>query len=245
MILLNKDSWEAVTTKLKGKGLFAKKDLDPGIVVGDYLGKVVRTAEVDLTSEKGNFYLMYYHDQASIYPDLEKPGIHLVNHSCEPNLGFFTFQGHILFFTLRKIFAGEELSVNYMLSPKDSFCEPCNHICKCGSKFCTKSMHLFQERYQKWRDFQTLQEKKTKKKRISYNKGLPALESYPKLVPDHPIYSLFGTTTKPAKVLTDINLPTSANLRKLIRQSGKRLEFPNLNKRILAIEKDLVISEKM
>lgn len=197
MILLNEDSWEVKPTKYKGDGLFAKKEIKPGIVIGDYLGKVLRTAEADIPSEKESFYLMYYHDQASIFPDLTKPGIHLLNHSCMPNCAFFTFHGHILFFTLRKIFAGEELTVNYMLSPQDEFCNPCPHICKCESEFCTGTMHLSEDRYLKWREFQESQAKKTKRKRIAYNKDLPPLTSYPKLIPAYPIYNLLSSPKKP------------------------------------------------
>lgn len=245
MILLEKDYWEVKTTKNKGQGLFAKKDLGPGVVIGDYLGKVLRNAEIDIPKEQESFYLMYYHDQASIYPNLEKPGIHLLNHSCIPNCALFTDQGHILFFTLRHIFAAEELTVAYMLSPKTSFCEPCNHTCKCGSKLCTNSMHLSEERYDKWRSFQELQVRKTKRKRISYNKSLPPLTSYPKIIPDHQIYSLFGTTIKPAKRLTHTSLPSLKKLRKLIRQTGRTLEFPSLNKRIAGVADNLVISERL
>lgn len=245
MILLGKSYWEVKTTKNKGKGLFAKKDILPGAVIGDYLGKVLRNREIDIPSEKEGFYLMYYHDRASIYPDLKKPGVHLFNHSCTPNCALFTYQGHILFFGLRHIFAGEELTVAYMLSPKEGFCEPCNHVCKCNSKFCTKSMHLSQEGYIKWRSFQDSQAKKTKRKRISYNKDLPPLSSYPRLIDDHPIYNLFGTTTKSSERLTSTSLPTVKEVRRLIRETGRTLEFPSLNKKIFGVMDNLVISESL
>src|SRR5687768_10758672 len=84
MFLLDASYWEVKTTKEKGRGVFAKKDIAPGIVIADYLGRVIKTAEED-TSEKDGLYLLYYHDYASIYPaDLEAEGFHLVNHSCVP-----------------------------------------------------------------------------------------------------------------------------------------------------------------
>lgn len=245
MILLEKNYWEVKQTKSKGKGLFAKKYIQPGVVIGDYLGKVLRTAEVDIPEEKENFYLMYYHDLASIFPNLKKPGVHLLNHSCMPNCAIFIYHGHILFFSLRKIFAGEELTVAYMLSPKDEFCNPCTHICKCESKFCSQSMHLPAERYAKWRSFQEEQERKTKRKRISYNDDLPPLSSYPKLIPDHQIYSLYGNTAKPSKSLAYTTLPPIKELRKLIRKSGRTLEFPLINKRVVGVQDNLVISESL
>ncbi len=244
MILLEKNSWEVKATNNRGQGLFATKDIAPGTVVGDYLGKVLRTAEIDIPEEKENFYLMYYHDKASIYPDLTKSGVHLFNHSCMPNCGLFTFQGHVLFFSLKYIFAEEELTVSYMLPPKDSFCNPCNHICNCGSKFCRKTMHQSQEEYDKWRIFQDDQSKKTKRKRVTYGKELAPLPTYPKSLPDNSIYSLFGTTNKSSKVLDVKKMPSVKQLRKLIRNSGRVLEFPTFNLKVYGIEDDQVVSEK-
>ena len=83
MFLISKDYWEVRETKEKGRGVFAKKGIAAGTVVGDYLGRVIKTAEYDLDRDKEGLYLMYLTDEASIYPDLKKPGLHLFNHSCE------------------------------------------------------------------------------------------------------------------------------------------------------------------
>ncbi len=68
MFFLPKDSWEVKKTKEKGRGVFTKADIPPGTVIGDYLGKVIRTAEDELYDTEDSFYLMYYHDRASLYP---------------------------------------------------------------------------------------------------------------------------------------------------------------------------------
>jgi SET domain-containing protein len=180
MISLSSKYWEIKDTKNKGRGLFAKMDIPKGLIIGDYLGKVIHPKDAVVDEE--NFYLMYYHDRAAIVPDLEKTGVHLLNHACIPNSFLYTYKGHTLVFTLKNIFKGEELTIPYLLSPKDNFCNPCLHICKCGNLKCTKTMHLTKEQYAKWRVINDLWSSKTKRQRISYGKDLPQLSSYPKTI---------------------------------------------------------------
>lgn len=190
MFLLEDDWWQIKVTREKGLGVFAKKEIKEGIIIGDYLGKVIRTADYDLDRDKKGLFLMYFTDEASIYPNLNKPGIHLLNHSCTPNCWIYTYCGHTLFFALRKINPGEELTISYLLSPKDETCNPCTHICKCSSKFCSGTMHLSRDKYEKWQKFQNEEKKKSKKPKVVFGKNLPKLTSYPKTIPDNPIYTL-------------------------------------------------------
>ena len=118
MFLIPEDHWEVRCTKEKGKGIFAKKEIKAGTIIGDYLGKIIKTAEYDLDKDKKGLFLMYFTDRASIYPDLKKPGIHLLNHSCSPNCWIYTFKGHTLFFALRKIEPGEEPHNFLLTQPK-------------------------------------------------------------------------------------------------------------------------------
>jgi hypothetical protein len=180
MILLSSKYWEIKNTRNKGRGLFAKMDIPKGLIIGDYIGKVIHPKDAIVDEE--NFYLMYYHNTAAIAPDLEKPGVHLLNHACIPNSFLYTYKGHTLAFTLRKIAKGEELTIPYLLSPKDDFCKPCLHICKCGNLKCTKTMHLSKEQYVKWRALNGKWANKTKRERIRYGKQLPMLSSYPKTI---------------------------------------------------------------
>src|ERR1035437_4362700 len=139
MILLLDKYWEIKNTKNKGRGIFAKIDIPQGLIIGDYIGKVIHPKDAVVDEE--NFYLMYYHDTAAISPDLKQPGIHLLNHSCVPNAWLYIYKGHTLAFALKKISKGEELTIPYLLSPIDEFCAPCLHVCKCGDLQCTGTMH--------------------------------------------------------------------------------------------------------
>ena len=240
MILLPADSWEIKITEKKGRGIFVTEDIDPGKVIGDYIGRVIKTAEED-TSQKDGLYLMYYHDYASLYPtDIHAPGVHLINHSCAPNCWIFTYKGHTLFFTLRKIFAGEELTASYLLSP-DASCDPCEHVCRCENVICTQTMHLPEEQFKTWNSFSQEQGEQTKRARIRYGHELSHLSAYPDTIPDHPIYTLFGNLENPSLTLTDDKLPSTQKLRSLIRESGRTLSFPSLKNTVLGIQNEKVI----
>lgn len=182
MILLSNDFWEIRKVKGKGRGIFALKNIPKGIIIGDYIGKVLHPRDVVI--DERNFYTMYYHDHAVISPDLKKSGVHLLNHSCKPNCWLYIYKGHTLAFAIRNIKKGEELTIPYLLPPIGKFCNPCPHICHCGNKKCTGTMHLSKEKYDLWRKITGRQSKETKRERIRYGKDLSSLLSYPKNIPE-------------------------------------------------------------
>jgi SET domain-containing protein len=181
MILLSNAYWEIKPTPNKGRGVFAKKDISKGTIIGDYIGKIIHPQDSFVDEE--NFYLMYYHDRAAIAPNLQKSGVHLLNHSCLPNSWLYIYKGHTLAFSRRRIAKGEELTIPYLLSPKDKFCSPCLHICTCGHTQCSRTMHLSKEKYDTWRKLNDKWSKKTKRARIIYGKDLSLLSLYPKKIP--------------------------------------------------------------
>lgn len=180
MILLANDYWEIKETTNKGRGLFAKKDIAKGAIIGDYLGKVIHPQDAVINEE--NFYLMYYHDSAAISPDFKTPGVHLLNHSCVPNAWLYIYKGHTLAFALKRISKGEELTIPYLLSPKDEFCNPCLHVCACGHLKCNQTMHLSKDAYDKWRRFNDRWTKQTKREKVVIGQDLSRLLSYPKTI---------------------------------------------------------------
>lgn len=242
MILLDASFWEVKSTINKGRGIFAKKDIPPGKVLGDYIGKVLKTA-VDDTREKDGLYLLYYHDYASVYPeDITSIGIHLVNHSCTPNSWIYSYKGHTLFFSLRKIFAGEEISISYLLPP-DPYCNPCMHQCYCGSTFCTGTMHLSQKQFKVWNTFTEKESKKTKRAPIRYGKLLPKLQTYPQSIADNSVYTLFAHLEKTPDISQDEKLPTLSIIRNHIRTHGTPLTFPKIDITVVGIKDNKIITK--
>ncbi len=181
MFLISVDYWEVKKTKNKGRGIFTKKKIVAGTVIGDYLGKVIKLAEYDLENDKKGFYLMYLTDETGVYPDLSKPGIHLANHSCSANSWIYIYKGHTLFFALRDIDPHEEITISYLLSPNDPHCDPCPHLCKCESKSCIGSMHLSKEKYQLWQHFQDTNSQRSKIEGHVIGENLPPLKDYPQI----------------------------------------------------------------
>jgi hypothetical protein len=197
MFLLSKTYWQVKQTKEKGRGVFAAKKIPSGTVIGDYLGTVIDMAQFDPADDEEHLFLMYFTDHACIYPDDRVPGVHLLNHSCKPNCWIYSYQGHTLFFSLRTIEPGEELTISYLLSPNDGTCKPCTHVCKCGSRFCTGSMHLSFESYVLWQTFLKNERKKTKSVPFRYGEILPKLPAYPETIPNNPIYAKIYSVSIP------------------------------------------------
>jgi SET domain-containing protein len=64
-------------------------------------------------------------------------GSQFINHSCEPNLGRRRIRGRLMFFSVRNIRAGEELTLDYQFRkyvPKT--------VCHCGSPKCRGIINL-------------------------------------------------------------------------------------------------------
>lgn len=242
MFLIPASSWEIKEVPGHGRGAFAKKDIPAGTIIGDYLGRVIHPEEEDDVEKGDHFYLMYYHDYASIYPEVKKPGIHILNHSCTPNVWMYTYKGHTLYFAIRHIFPGEQLTVSYLLSPEDKECKPCTHLCSCGAIFCFQTMHLSERRYNEWAEVHDAQEKKTKRERVKFGELLQPLKEYPKSLPDNPIYTLFGAENKESVKLKDKKVPTKSEIRKIIRETGRTIQFANLNLKVHGVFEDLLIT---
>lgn len=245
MFLIPEDYWEVRKTAKKGRGVFATKDIEAGTIIGDYLGTVIHPKDEDTIDEEENFYLMYYHDTASVFPDLSKPGIYLLNHACTPNSWMYTYKGHTLFFALRHIFPGEELTINYLLSPQDELCAPCTHLCSCDGVICHQTMHLSKKRYEFWSEFHNEEMSRTKAERIRYGKPLKGLDSYPDAPKDHPVYDVFGSMQEKPAVIHDTKLPSLKDIRALIKETGRTLHYPKLNVHILGVTDGHIVSKTM
>lgn len=249
MFLLPTDVWEMRTRtysdnnkKKQNRGIFAKKDIEAGTIIGDYIGLIIPEEKEDDYETSDEMYLMYYDDGVTVYPEVASAGIHVLNHSCEPNCWMYTYKGHTLYFALRKIFKGEELTVSYQLSPLDDDCEPCTHACHCHTPLCTGTMHMEQKKYDTWRDFDDAETEKTQTVKAKPGTVLSLLDKYPERIPDNPIYKLFGSAQKPPVKLPDTKLPSLRTLRKTIRETGKYLTFPKLGITVRGIDDKTIIA---
>lgn len=181
MFLIPASFWEIKKTKDKGRGVFVRQPISEGTLIGDYVGKLVSLKDFDFEKEKKKLYLMYYNDEFGIYPYLGKPGVHLLNHSCSPNCWITKYKNHTIVFALENINKGSELTISYLLPPKVN-CTPCPHKCFCKSIGCTGTMHLSEDGYKKWREFQDKEDKKDSSKTKRVVGELKPLKKYPKVI---------------------------------------------------------------
>jgi len=223
----------------QNRGVFATRPIPAGTVIGDYLGTLIPNEREDAYETGPDLYLMYYDERFSIWPDAATVGIHLVNHACEPNCGIATYRGHTLYYALRKIHPGEELTVSYLLAPIDGECAPCRHACWCETRSCTGSMHQPMARYAAWRLYDEREGRRHPKPNggmeTAYQE-LPPLERYPARIGDRGFFGLYGAADQPPAVLPNDRLPEIAVIRREIRRTGRRLAFPKLGLTVLSTE---------
>lgn len=222
---------EVKETPNKGQGVFATANIPAGTVAADYLGKLIKKQDFD--EKKHGLYDMDYNDTLLILPDPQKNGAQTLNHSCQPNCDTFSYHGHVLLFALRKIFTGEELTYIYNLEPPTpERCNPCWHICRCGSDFCRGTLHIPEKEYKKLAgSINPEEEEYFKNPPVAVGEELPPLDKYPTSISaDAEIYNtLFGFPTKPAQIIKDKILPPLAEIYGQIKESGLRLFLPELN----------------
>ena len=230
--------------KNRGRGAFATHDIPAGTIIGDYLGTLIPDREENHKAQ--GLYCLSVNTSTVILADPKKIGVHLINHSCAPNSAMYPVGNHTIFFARRKIFRGEEITLDYLLGIDPPQCNPCKHYCFCGETFCRGTIHCSLADVNAYVAFEKTIQKKQKwsvqrGQRIRYgNQWLP-LEKYPKSVPDHDIYKLYANEKKTPLRMTGKRLPSLALLRAALRTHGAALLFPSMGSRVVAIEKGRVV----
>jgi len=131
-------------SRIQGYGVFAAAAIPPGRKVIEYTGERLglRKSNARLKRLLGpgrpkRIYMFRLNRYWRIDGAVGGSGAERVNHSCDPNLTVRRIRGHIFFFSLRRIRRGEELSLDYRLSPK-TFRIPC----RCGSPNCRRFLNV-------------------------------------------------------------------------------------------------------
>jgi hypothetical protein len=216
-----------------GRGVFATQDIDGGTIIGDYLGTITKTEDED--EDKYGTYYLWYNDTSSVYADPQKPGVHIINHSCMPNCSMYFYKDRTLFFAVRKIFKGEELTVSYEMGAPDEGCDPCIHGCYCNTPLCKGTWH----NAEKEEDESYVDEYEDGNAKPGTE--LQLLSSYPKSIKDDSAYLIFGSLEHSPAEYEDMTLPAETEIRKRIRETGRRLLFTKLHAEVWGVEDGLII----
>ena len=116
-------------------GVYADEAIPTGRKVIEYTGEKVDLAEFERRKE--TLYLFELDKEWTIDGNVGGSGAEFINHSCEPNLATRILKGHILYFSLRPIAKGEELTVDYNYGDHDELM-----VCGCGSKRCRGTINV-------------------------------------------------------------------------------------------------------
>lgn len=145
----------------RGWGVRTPQALRKGEFICEYVGEIITSDEANergkYYDDKGRTYLFdldyntaaesEYTIDAAMYGNVS----HFINHSCDPNLAVFPCWiehlnmalPHLVFFTLRTIRAGEELTFDYIRAdnedvPYENLSMAARVECRCGADNCRK-----------------------------------------------------------------------------------------------------------
>lgn len=115
---------------LSGLGLICVENIPKGQTIVEYTGKRVSDAKADTLS---NRYIFEVKKNVNIDGSSRKNIARYVNHSCKPNCDYsIRKSGRVFYYALRRIRAGEELTVDYGKEYFDHWIAP--YGCRCGAK---------------------------------------------------------------------------------------------------------------
>jgi len=123
------DKFLLIKSKIQGKGIFATRNYEKGDFVVKLTGEKIKWKYNEKTDRDHCANWTGIGRDLWIDPDFP---LSRINHSCNPNLGI---KGKIMFYAIRDIKAGEELTFDYSTSEKEI-----DWVmgCYCGSKNCRK-----------------------------------------------------------------------------------------------------------
>lgn len=116
---------------IHGKGCFATRRFPRGRKIAEYEGERITSAEANRRASRRILRICDVDERWSIDGSRGGNGSHYINHSCEPNCYMKTLYGHILFFALRDIEPGEEITADYV-----STLHPDHKRCTCKAPTC-------------------------------------------------------------------------------------------------------------
>jgi SET domain-containing protein len=116
---------------INGKGCFATIPFRRRRKIAAYAGERISNKEAKHRSKRPILRICGIDNRWSIDGSRGGNGTHYINHSCMPNAFTRTLYGHLLFFALRDIRPGEEITIDYEATLHSD-----KKKCKCGAASC-------------------------------------------------------------------------------------------------------------
>ena len=128
------------TSTINGRGCFATIPFPRGRKIAEYTGELIPDVEATRRGEKRRVLRICAIDYDwSLDGSRGGNGTHYINHSCDPNAYMKTLYGHVLFFALRDIEPGEEITVDYQTTLHSD-----KKRCYCGAASCRGRINIVQ-----------------------------------------------------------------------------------------------------
>jgi SET domain-containing protein len=125
-------------------GVFADQSIPRGKKVIEYTGERLTISQADerfrrtwVRGGKRPLYMLRLNWRVVLDGASHGSGAERINHSCDPNLKPFKTRGRMWFVTRRRIQSGEELTLDYQVSPD---APPIR--CSCGARHCRGTINV-------------------------------------------------------------------------------------------------------
>ncbi|HVG29407.1 MAG TPA: SET domain-containing protein-lysine N-methyltransferase [Pyrinomonadaceae bacterium] len=129
-------------SKIDGRGCFATQRFAKGRKIVELVGERVSRVEAARRMRgKRRLHICAVDSYWGIDASRGGNGSQFVNHSCRPNTFVRIIHGHVIFFALRDIEPGEELTLDYV----ESY-HPDTKGCRCGAPGCRGTINLIRKK---------------------------------------------------------------------------------------------------
>jgi SET domain-containing protein len=133
---------EVRPSKIDGRGCFATAPFRKGRKIVELVGERVSRVEAARRMRgRRRLHICGIDSYWGIDGSRGGNGSQFINHSCRPNSFIRIIHEHIIFFALRDISPGEEITLDYV----DSY-HPDDYRCRCGAEGCRGSLNLIKQR---------------------------------------------------------------------------------------------------
>ncbi|HMF55389.1 MAG TPA: SET domain-containing protein-lysine N-methyltransferase [Pyrinomonadaceae bacterium] len=122
---------------IDGKGCFATRLFPRGRKIAEYEGERIASREARRRAGRRKLRICEVDERWSIDGSRGGNGTHYINHSCRPNCYMKILYGHVLFFSLRDIHPGEEITLDYVSTLHSD-----KKRCTCGALDCRGTINL-------------------------------------------------------------------------------------------------------
>ena len=124
-------------SQIEGKGCFAATDFRKWQKIAEYAGERISRAEISRRlRRKGRIYICGIDSYWGIDASRGGNATRFINHSCAPNCFSRVIHGHLIFFALRDISSGEEITLDYV----DSYHSD-RTSCRCQAPNCRSTIN--------------------------------------------------------------------------------------------------------